>query len=217
MEVKDIKKARYIRTSTEKQNNARQLKDDNSKLYIDVCSGTIPFSKREKGSILIKDIIDNKINYLSVHSVSRLGRNLIDILNTLEFFKENNVNVKIDNLGIESIANGKSNQAFELIITVLAQVSQMERETLLERQREGIKKAVANGKYKGRKKGVKMSDEDVLKKYKQVVNDIKKGHSVRDIARMNNVSKTTVMKVRKIRRRVIIKDYREFESENNKD
>ena len=74
----------------------------------------------------------------------------------------------------------------------------MERETLLERQREGINLAIAKGVYKGRVKGSVESDEQVLNKYKEVVKYLKKGQSLRDTAKLCNVSLGTVQKVKQI-------------------
>lgn len=190
-------RARYIRVSTANQNYERQLKKIHcdEKLYIDVCSGSIPFTKREQG----KQLIENKdVTYLCVNAIDRLGRNLLDILTTLKEFDERGVTVKIDNLGLESRVNNKPNQAFKLIISVMGNIAEMERETMLERQKEGIAIAKAKGIYKGRERGSKESKEDFLKKHKEVVKFLKQEkYSIRDIARLTNVSTATVQKVKK--------------------
>ncbi|MCL1679896.1 recombinase family protein [Elizabethkingia miricola] len=193
-------KARYIRVSTGNQNTERQLEKNhpNEKLYIDIVSGAVPFKEREQGNKLIQDIEADSIKYISVHSIDRLGRNLFDILATLELLNEKKVTLKVDNLGIESLINNKPNSAFKLIISVMANIAEMERETMLERQKEGIKIAIAKGVYKGRVKGSKESDEQVLSKYKEVVKYLKRGQSLRDIAKLCNVSLGTVQKVKKI-------------------
>ncbi|WP_405247844.1 recombinase family protein [Cellulophaga sp. Asnod2-G02] len=188
-------KARYIRISTPDQNLERQLvkKHPDEKLYIDVCSGSIPFEERTKG----KELLNAKeITYISVHAIDRLGRNLLDILTTLQYFDDNHIILKVDNLGIESLVNKKSNPAFKLIVSVLANISEMERETMLERQREGIAIAIAKGKYKGRVRGSKESDEDFLSRYPEVIKYLKKGSSLRDTAKLSEVSLGTVQKVK---------------------
>ncbi|MCL1677316.1 recombinase family protein [Elizabethkingia meningoseptica] len=193
-------KARYIRVSTGNQNTERQLEKNhpNEKLYIDIVSGAVPFKEREQGNRLIQDIEADSIKYISVNSIDRLGRNLFDILATLELLNEKKVTLKVDNLGIESLVNNKPNSAFKLIISVMANIAEMERETMLERQKEGIKIAIAKGVYKGRVKGSKESDDQVLAKYKEVVKYLKRGQSLRDIAKLCNVSLGTVQKVKKI-------------------
>jgi len=193
-------KARYIRVSTGNQNTARQLHKShpNEKLYIDIISGATPFSQRPQGKKMLEDIEAGLIDYISVHSIDRLGRNLFDILATLEFLNEKKIVLKTENLGIESLINGKPNSAFKLIISVMANIAEMERESLLERQREGIAIAKAKGIYKGRERGSKETNEQVLDKYKEVVKYLKKGQSLRDTAKLCNVSLGTVQKVKKI-------------------
>lgn len=187
-------KARYVRVSTPGQKLERQLvaKNPDERLFVDVCSGTIPFAEREKGSELLSD---GRIDYISVKSIDRLGRNLLDILNTLKHFEQNKVIVKVDNLGIESLVNGKPNQAFKLIVSVLANISEMERETMLERQREGIAIAKAKGRYKGRVRGSIESKEEFLAKYPKIVKTLKK-QSLRNTAKLCGVSLGTVQKVK---------------------
>lgn len=193
-------KARYIRVSTGNQNTARQLQKShpNEKLYIDIISGATPFSKRPEGKKMLEDIEAGLINYVNVHSIDRLGRNLFDILATLELLNEKKITLEVDNLGLKSLVNDKPNSAFKLIISVMANIAEMERETLLERQQEGIKLAIAKGVYKGRVKGSVESDEHVLDKYKEVVKYIKKGQSLRDTAKLCKVSLGTVQKVKQI-------------------
>jgi DNA invertase Pin-like site-specific DNA recombinase len=193
-------KARYIRVSTSNQKTERQLvkKHQNETLFIDVISGAIPFKERPKGKELFNEIEKGNINYISVHSIDRLGRNLFDILSTLEVLYEKEVNLKVDNLGIESLVNKKPNHAFKLIISVMANIAEMERESLLERQREGIAIAKAKGVYKGRVKGSIESDKDVLERYKNVIKHLKNGQSLRNTAKLCEVSLGTVQKVKTI-------------------
>lgn len=197
-------KARYIRVSTGAQNIARQegKQSKDEKVYIDIVSGSVPFRDREQGRELIKSIDKGEINYISVSSIDRLGRNLYDILTTLEFFKQNGIVTKVENLGLESLIDGRENQAFKLIISVMANIAEMERETILERQREGIALAKARGTYKGREKGSKESTEDFLFKYKEVIKSLKKGNSVRDTAKICSVSIGTVQKVKNLNSRI---------------
>lgn len=193
-------KARYIRVSTSNQKTERQLvkKHKDESLFIDVISGAIPFKDRPKGKKLLTEIENSNINYISVHSIDRLGRNLFDILSTLEILNDKKVTLKVDNLGIESLVKDKPNHAFKLIISVMANIAEMERESLLERQREGISIAKAKGVYKGRVKGSVESDKVVLQRYKNVVKHLKKGQSLRNTAKLCNVSLGTVQKVKSI-------------------
>ncbi|MFT6111561.1 MAG: DNA invertase Pin-like site-specific DNA recombinase [Bacteroidia bacterium] len=193
-------KSRYIRVSTASQNQERQLYKEhpNEELFIDVISGAIPFSERPKGKELLTLIEGNKVEYLSVSSICRLGRNLFDVLLTLEKLNESQTTLKVDNLGIESLIKGKPNAAFKLIISVLANIAEMERDTLLQRQKEGIAIAKAKGIYKGRVKGSKESESEFLDKYKDVAKYLKQGQSLRNTAKLCDVSLGTVQKVKQM-------------------
>jgi DNA invertase Pin-like site-specific DNA recombinase len=188
-------KARYIRISTPDQKLERQLikQHPDEKIYIDVISGSVPFDKRPGGQKLLED---KELNYVTVHAIDRLGRNLLDILTTLQHFEDNGIKLKVENLGIESLVDGKPNPAFKLIISVLANIAEMERNTMLERQREGIELARAKGKYKGRVRGSVESKEEVLAKYPTVIKRLREGHSLRNTAKLSDVSLGTVQKVK---------------------
>jgi DNA invertase Pin-like site-specific DNA recombinase len=194
-------KARYIRISSLSQNEARQLAraHNDELLYIDKISGAIPFAKRPQALNLLDDIENKNINYLSVSSIDRLGRSTIDILQTIKVLTELNVNLKVEDLGLESLINNKPNPTFSLISAVMANLSELERTTLRSRQEEGIAEAKKRGGvYNGRIKGTVETKEQVLGKYKEVVRYIKMNKSLRDIASRCDVSLGTVQKVKKL-------------------
>ena len=193
-------KTRYNRISSSSQKLDRQIAKQNPDevLYNDVVSGSIAFAERLKGKELINDIEAGKVNYVVVSSIDRLGRNLQDVINTLAYFNSKGVVLRVDNLGLESIVLGKVNQTFNLIVSVMANVAQMEKETLLERQKEGIFLAKSRGVYTGRVKGTVETDAEVLSKYKEVVKFLKMRKSLRDIKSRCDVSLGTVQKVKQI-------------------
>lgn len=193
-------KARYIRTSSSSQNNQRQIAKSfpDETLFIDVCSGGIEFSDRPQAKELLFHIVKNEVEVLSVSSVDRLGRNAFDIQSTIDYLNQKKINLKIDNLGIESFVNGKPNPIFKMIVDVLANVAQMEREAIKERQSEGIAIAKASGKYQQRATRGKISNEAFLSTYKNVVKELNAGtNSMRKIAKLCDVSLDTVQRVKK--------------------
>jgi DNA invertase Pin-like site-specific DNA recombinase len=193
-------KARYIRTSCLSQNEARQMakQHPDEMIFMDKVSGTILFKDRPKANELLQAITLGQINFVSVSDISRLGRNTLDVLQTIEKFTLAGVILRVDNLGLESLVNGKENPTFKLIVSVLANIAEMERSTLRERQLEGIAEAKKRGVYKGREKGTSESPEEVLKHYKEVVNHLRMKKSLRDIASRCDVSLGTVQKVKRI-------------------
>ena len=193
-------KARYVRVSSLNQNEARQLAKlhQDEVLFIDKVSGTVPFSKREQASKLLEEISQGNIKYLSVSSIDRLGRGTLNIIETLELLTERGVTLRVDNLGLESLINGKENPTFKLIVSVLANIAEMERTTLRERQLEGIAEAKKRGVYKGREKGTVETKDEVLTRYKEVVRYLRMNKSLRDIASRCKISVGTVQKVKKM-------------------
>lgn len=193
-------KGRYIRVSTLNQKIERQLQKQHQDdiIYIDKVSGSIPFAQRPAATKLIQDIDLGVVKYLIVSTIDRLGRNTLDVLQTIEILHNKGICVKVENLGLESLTNGNENTIFKLIVSVLANISEMERESILERQREGIAIAKAKGTYKGREKNTNESAEKFLSKYPDVVTYIrKKRNTILEIAKLCDCSKNTVMKVKK--------------------
>lgn len=93
---------------------------------------------------------------------------------------------------------GKENPTFKLIVSVLANISEMERSTLRERQLEGIAEAKKRGVYKGREKGTTETPQEVLNNYKEVVRFLKMNKSLRDTASRCKVALGTVQKVKRL-------------------
>jgi DNA invertase Pin-like site-specific DNA recombinase len=178
-------KAIYVRISTPNQNMERQLKnEENIKVYIDIESGSVPFMDRPEA---LKLVNDETITMIQVKEVSRLGRNLRDILNTIEIFTAKGVNIYIENQGLYTILpNGKVNPTANMIIAILGTIAQQEREVLLERTQEGVAIAKAKGKYKGRKRGTENKAETINKRYaltiKRANELIKGGYSINYIS-----------------------------------
>ena len=195
-----MKTARYIRVSTTNQNIERQQKSNANEItFIDRVSGSIPFSDRPQAKLLLQAITDGLVNSITVSSIDRLGRNTIDVLTTIEKLHKLNISVFVENLGLHSLVDNKENPTFKLIISVLANISEMERATLLDRQKEGILIAKSKGIYKGRDKGTTENDEVFLGKYKNVISYLQKEvpPTLKEIAKLCDVNINTVQKVKK--------------------
>lgn len=190
--------AKYIRVSTTEQNTTRQ-ENTTHKTYIDKCSGSIPFSERPNAIKLLNDISNKKIDTLIVHSIDRLGRNAYDIQTTLNTLSNLNINVFVENIGLYSMIDKKPNSIFKIITDVLSNVAEMERTSLLERQKEGILIAKAKGIYKGRQLNTTETTEQFLSKYNQSHLELIKdeNYSIRKLASITNLSNNTVVKIRK--------------------
>ena len=216
-----MRTVKYIRVSTSEQNIDRQ-RESGVKSYIDKCSGSIPFGQRPEARKLIgeiekqttpleerkkreknpKEIPPHKhIKTVKVDSISRLGRNTLDILETVKSFTELGICVEAEKEGIKTIVDGKENPTAKMVLSILATLSEYERELILERQREGIAAAHKRGVYKngGRPK---LTDAEFITKPTSVkaLKLIQQGFSQRDAARLAEVALGTVQKVVRVAR-----------------
>ena len=193
-------KVKYIRVSSQEQNTARQEVNGKefSKIYLDKISGSVKFSERKEGKKLMTDIEIGKVTEIHIGAIDRLGRNILDILTMIEYFNLKSVNLFIENIGMYSLIDKKPNSSFKMIISVLGNVAEMERDNMLERQRQGIELAKLNGKYTGRLYGSIMTDEEFIKKYKAVAKELKNGESLRRAAKIGGCSLGTAQKVQRI-------------------
>jgi len=195
-----MSKVKYIRVSTEEQNIGRQQinASDFSKVYIDKISGSLKFSERKEAKKLLTDIETGLVSEVHILSVDRIGRNIIDILTMVEFFNHKSINLFVENIGMYSLIDGKPNPTFKMIVSVLGNVAEMERNNMLERQRQGIQIAKANGTYKGRLYGTRMTDDEILAKYKVVVRELKNGESLRRASKIGGCSLGTAQKIQRL-------------------
>ena len=192
------KKAKYIRVSSIEQNTDRQRETEvGVKLYEEKVSGLIPFNERPSGKRLIKDIEEGKINYVIIHSIDRLGRNVVDMQKQLNWFIENGVQIFAENIRMELLnEDGSMNSIAKMIIDLLGSVAGLEMEAIKDRQNQGIKIAKAKGIYKGRKAGAVMADEDYFNRHKDVVELLKDGLSMNKISKYTKKSFVTVKAVK---------------------
>lgn len=199
----------YSRVSTISQNATRQQVNffkqipdfDSKNLFVDKIQGNVTFLERPEASKLF-DVVTNDISdrkTIVVDSIDRLGRDLIDILSTIERFTKNGINLKSLKEGFETLLdNGKENPMAKMVVSVMGSIAEMERNRIKERQAEGIVLAKALGKFQGRKIGSTISDAKILERHQIIVKKLKKELSVREVAEIVNCSTTTVMKVKKI-------------------
>lgn len=124
-------------------------------------------------------------NLLVVTKLDRLARSVADFIFITQILEKKKVGLNVLNLGIDTqTPTGK------LILTVLGGVAQFEREIMLERQREGVAKAKAAGKYKGRK-------PITLDRQQEVIRLVESGSSKTGIARQLRIGEATVYRILK--------------------
>lgn len=149
---------------------------------------------------LMKLIDEGKVNKVLVWELSRLGRNVVEILQVIQIFNEKKVSLYIKNFSLETLNEDlKPNPLSMFMIQILLSVAEMERVAIRQRMYSGYIKHRKDGKSVGRIKGVSETKEHMLEKHKEVVKLLKKGMSVRNISRLtNNTSLATIVKVNKL-------------------
>jgi DNA invertase Pin-like site-specific DNA recombinase len=160
------------------------------------------FSKKnEERPILtqmLKDIDRGKIDKVLTWELSRIARNVIQGLTFIEELNSRKVSLFIKNYNLETLYEDKSiNGLTMFLVQILASVAAMEAETTKARFQSGYRNYINNGGKVGRKPGHTISDDDLLKKYSEVVKLLKRGLSIRQISKLTeNTSTTTILKVK---------------------
>ncbi|WP_242158208.1 recombinase family protein [Aestuariivivens sediminis] len=201
----------YSRVSTVSQNTSRQVSNfkqhtgfNPENLYVDKIQGNVPFLERPEASKLFDSVTENRDGRptIVVDSIDRLGRNLIDILRTIERFTANGVNLKSIKEGFETLTkDGKENPTAKIVVSLMGSIAEMQRNIIKERTAEGIQIARASGKFRGRKLGSVQSTSRLLERHPVIVKKLNKGLTVREVAEITGKSTTTVLKVRKVLKR----------------
>ncbi len=136
----------YIRCSTAEQNEARQVKmmeeQKAEKVFIDKASG------KNTDRAAFKEMMDyvRAGDIVITESISRIARNVRDLLGTVARLTEKGVEF----ISLKESIDTTTPQG-RFMLTVFGAMAELERESILERQREGIEIAKAEGKYTGRK------------------------------------------------------------------
>ena len=195
-------KVYYTRISCARtQNDARQKENipKDMQIYNDEISGSTEFNTRPAGKKLLADIEAGKVTEVQVHSIDRLGRNTLDILQTIQNLTAKGVNVISTKEGLQTIIDGKENPLAKLMVGILSTLAEFELARIKERQAEGIAAAKAKNAYKdnGRKFGTVETTEEFLAKAstKKILKYIKQGYSLRTVAKLSECSMGKVQKV----------------------
>lgn len=193
----------YCRVSTLDQKTDRQKVNEKDFQYIveDKCSGAIPFFDRPGGQEIKKLVEEGILTSFSVWQIDRLGRDLSDILLTINYFNQKNIGIKFVSQGLTTLdEKGQENPISKMIISILGIVGEMERKLSKERQLEGIRIAKLKGTYTGRKKGSKESTLDFLSKdqNRKALDYLKKGYKICEVSKITDLHFNTVSKIKKL-------------------
>lgn len=199
----------YARVSSvgDRQSTERQVED--LKRYVAISNMDLVYVFEEKMSgakenrpILTECVdfcISNHVNTLCVSEISRLGRSVKIVVNTIDELTKAGVNIYIQNIQLNTLDNdGQPNPIAKIITAVLSSFSEVERNLIISRLQSGRKLALEKKNVKmGRKVGSVKSKEHKQEEYGKVIRSLRAGKSIRDTAAICGVSVSTVQRVKK--------------------
>ena len=199
----------YARVSSvgDRQSTERQVED--LKRYVAISNMDLVYVFEEKMSgakenrpILTECVdfcISNHVNTLCVSEISRLGRSVKIVVNTIDELTKAGVNIYIQNIQLNTLDNdGQPNPIAKIITAVLSSFSEVERNLIISRLQSGRKLALEKKNVKmGRKVGSVKSKERKQEEYGKVIRSLKAGKSIRDTAAICGVSVSTAQRIKK--------------------
>ena len=215
--MKDMKRAIiYARVSStgDRQSTERQvidLTDYANRNGITICktfeehiSGAKRNEERAVLSECIEYAISNSIDVVLFSELSRCGRAVWEVLDTIRTLKDNGINAYFQKEGLSLFSeDGRENIYLAIMISVLSSASQIERENLIFRLNSGRKVYVdkniaATGKSGlGRKVGYRKPIEKKKEEYKEVLKLLKACYPIRKVAKLTDVSESTVKRLKR--------------------
>ncbi len=199
----------YARVSSvgDRQNTERQVSDLSkyaafanltvSKIYEEHISGAKKNTDRPVLQEAIDYCITNKIGCLLVSELSRLGRNAFEVLDTVKLLIDHGINLYMQKEQFTLLDKaGKPTMFAPIMIATLSTCAQLERENIKFRLNSGRKLYVERGGKLGRKVGSVKSSAQKKEEYKEVILYLKKGYSIRNIAKLTGKGVSTVQRIK---------------------
>lgn len=203
----------YARVSTSAQNTDRQVTDlqayaqGNGYKVQDIFTEQISGAKRNDE----REALTDAINYAKKNGciilcseLSRLGRNIDEVLKSVIFCKEQGINIYFQKEQFNIFnADGQPHPFLMIFISVLGTCASLERESIRFRMKSGYDKYRADGNKVGRREGFRFKMKDYEAKYPKLVADLRdkqngakgKLYSVRALADRHNVNASTVQTI----------------------
>ena len=200
----------YARVSSvgDRQNTERQISDlkqyaqyqnlEISRIFEEKISGA---KKNVERPILLQAIDcckQNGASILLVNELSRLGRNAFEVLATVKDLIDSGINLYLQKEQLTLLdEEGKPTLFAPIMIATLSTCAQLERENIKFRLNSGRKLYIEHGGKLGRKIGSIKTIEQKKEQYKDVISYLKRGYSVRTIAKLTNKGTSTVQRIKK--------------------
>ena len=215
--MKDMKRAIiYARVSStgDRQSTERQvidLTDYADKNGITICktfeehiSGAKRNEERAVLTECIEYAISNRVDVILFSELSRCGRAIWEVLDTIRTLKDNAINAYFQKEGLSLFSeDGRENIYLAIMIAVLSSASQIERENLIFRLKSGRKVyvdknlAITGKSGLGRKVGYRKPVEKKKEEYKEALKLLRLKYPIRKVAKLTDVSESTIKRLKK--------------------
>jgi len=199
----------YARVSSigDRQNTDRQISDlldyvsfknlEISKIYEEHISGAKKNTERPVLQEAIEYCKTNHISILLVSELSRLGRNAFEVLATVKDLIDSGINLYMQKEQLTLLdAEGKPTMFAPIMIATLSTCAQLERENIKFRLNSGRKLYIERGGKLGRRVGSVKTTEQKKEDHKDIISYLKKGYSVRNVAKLTNKGISTVQRIK---------------------
>ena len=201
----------YARVSStierNRQNTERQVADlmayaEYANLeVVDVFEEYISGGKRNDERAILQNAIEycinNEVDILLTSELSRIGRSSFEVLETVKTLIDNKINLYLQKEQLTLLDDkGKPSMFAPIMLATLATCSQIERENIQFRLSSGYRNYKANGGKVGRKKGSIKTTEQKKEEYKEIIQLLKKGYSVRNIAKISQKGVSTIQRIK---------------------
>ena len=205
----------YARVSStgDRQSTERQVLDltdyatKNDLVVQQVYEEHISGAKRNADRPVLTDCLayckDNGTDVLLVSELSRLGRNVDEVLSSIRWAKDNRLNIFLQKEGLHIYdREGKENPYLTIMIAVLGTAAQLERENIAFRLQSGRKRYVERnmaltGKSGLGREGYRKPKEQKAEEYRETLKLLRKGYPYRKVAVLTGVSTSTVKLLKK--------------------
>jgi DNA invertase Pin-like site-specific DNA recombinase len=166
------------------------------KVFANKVSGAKLNEDRPEIQELINFVKTEKVDRVMCLEISRLGRNTLEALKVIQLLNQHKICLFVKNYNIETLDNeGKVNPMAQLLLTLLLEISSMERLTIRQRMESGYNNHRALGGRIGRKEGYRKSSNEMKEEYIEEIKLLRKGYSLRNIQKITSTSINTLRKL----------------------
>lgn len=191
------------RQSTERQvSDLKRYAEYSNLSVVRIFEEKISGAKKNQERPVLLEAIDfareHNIRQILISELSRLGRNAFEVLSTVKEMIDCEINIYFQKEQFSLLdKEGKPSLFAPVMIATLSTCAQLERENIKFRLNSGRNNYIAKGGRLGRRKGSIKSEERLKEEYKETIQLLKKGYSVRNVARLQGIGISTVQRIRK--------------------